>query len=162
MKKNDWPVVYQHVKHREEQGKEWAVYLRNYRIEKKKAWKEMRRNGALSCSPRQGTVTISLPTQRLVEHILMKNITDSPSPLPYGVSVRTPSPVLSSRRTITPPADFTQRIFHPTAAVSNYNTAQGFQVVSADLQSIFRKDSTLRKRVETVPFIQLMRNLISK
>lgn len=60
LKKSDWPVVYQHVKHREDQGKEWGVYIRNYRIEKKRAWREMRRNGALRCPPRRGIVTALL------------------------------------------------------------------------------------------------------
>lgn len=63
---------------------------------------------------------------------------------------------------MTPHPDDAQLLVHPTAAVSNCNTAQSFQVLPADLQSLFCKDSTLRQQVESVPFIQLMRNLIRK
>jgi hypothetical protein len=46
LRKDDWPIVYQHFRKRD--GKDTGVYLNGTEIPWKKAWKEMRRSGALS------------------------------------------------------------------------------------------------------------------
>ncbi|KAI0913833.1 hypothetical protein F4823DRAFT_504478 [Ustulina deusta] len=71
IKRTDWPIVYHHFRNRE--GKETGVYLNGARIPWEKGWKEIRRSGARSRS----------------------NISQ-PDPLPEGVVVRTPSPVMRS------------------------------------------------------------------
>ncbi|KAI1751555.1 hypothetical protein F4782DRAFT_531329 [Xylaria castorea] len=71
LKRTDWPIVYHHFRSRD--GKETGVYLNGVRIPWNKAWKEIRRSGARSTS----------------------NI-NHPDPLPEGVVVRTPSPVIRS------------------------------------------------------------------
>ncbi|KAI0546754.1 hypothetical protein F4679DRAFT_405238 [Xylaria curta] len=69
LKRTEWPAVYHHFRNRD--GKETGLYLNGVRIPWNKAWKEIRRSGARSIS----------------------NIS-RPAPLPEGVVVRTPSPVL--------------------------------------------------------------------
>ncbi|KAH6962033.1 hypothetical protein BKA56DRAFT_623343 [Ilyonectria sp. MPI-CAGE-AT-0026] len=69
LRKDDWPIVYQHFRKRDGR-KDTGVYLNGTEIPWKKAWKEMRRSGALSASGSR----------------------NAPPPLPDGVDVRTPSP----------------------------------------------------------------------
>ncbi|KAI0865902.1 hypothetical protein F4860DRAFT_509784 [Xylaria cubensis] len=76
LKRADWPIVYHHFRNRG--GKETGLYLNGARIPWNKAWKEIRRSGARSISS-----------------------VGQPVPLPEGVTVRTPSPVI---RPVSPPA----------------------------------------------------------
>ncbi|KAI0188891.1 hypothetical protein EV127DRAFT_470863, partial [Xylaria flabelliformis] len=69
LKRADWSIVYHHFRNRG--GKETGLYLNGARIPWNKAWKEIRRSGARSIS----------------------NV-GQPVPLPGGVTVRTPSPVM--------------------------------------------------------------------
>ncbi|KAG6368378.1 hypothetical protein INS49_002584 [Diaporthe citri] len=76
-KSTNWPLIYQHVIPRlkkpgqKQLRKETSIYLNNLEIPWNKAWKEIRRSGA---------ITLPLPQK-------------SPSPLPHGITTRTPSPV---------------------------------------------------------------------
>ncbi|KAH8683956.1 ankyrin repeat-containing domain protein [Ilyonectria robusta] len=78
LRKDDWPIVYQHFRKRD--GKDTGVYLNGTEIPWKKAWKEMRRSGALSAGGSR----------------------NAPPPLPDGVDVRTPSPARPSTPHIAP------------------------------------------------------------
>lgn len=162
MKKSDWPVVYQHYKHRQDIGKDSSIWLNNYRIENKRAWKEMRRHGALRCSPRQGKVTTLFWTThassiRVHTDVL---ISGSPLPLPHGVFVRTPSPNVASRRSTTPRVNLAKPISNPAVTASSCNTTQDLQVRPADLHSFLALAHTPRRHLESVPFVQMMRKLI--
>ncbi|KAF3770416.1 hypothetical protein M406DRAFT_349207 [Cryphonectria parasitica EP155] len=72
VQKNDWPRIHQHYEQRKIQGKESKILLNNELIEWRRAWKEMRRSGA-------------------VRHSSLK---EPLSPLPPGIELRTPSPDL--------------------------------------------------------------------
>ncbi|KAI1738463.1 hypothetical protein F4680DRAFT_424863 [Xylaria scruposa] len=69
LKRTQWPIVYHHYQNRA--GKATGLYLNGERIPWNKAWKEIRRSGARSISD-----------------------ISRPAPLPEGVVVRTPSPVI--------------------------------------------------------------------
>ncbi|TRX94221.1 hypothetical protein FHL15_004989 [Xylaria flabelliformis] len=43
LKKKDWPVIYQHYRHRQADGKQTSMYLNDTSIPWEKAWKEIRR-----------------------------------------------------------------------------------------------------------------------
>lgn len=54
LKRNDWPVIYQHMQMRKAIGKESDLFINGTKKERRSAWKEIRRTKATDLPATQG------------------------------------------------------------------------------------------------------------